>query len=58
MVQFDLTYVAAANNIQNRASLQNGVVVQNGYADLAQQQTGSIYAGTPRLFQGGMKFRF
>ncbi len=55
---FDRTYVAAANNIQNRASLQSGVVVQNGYADLAQQQTGSIYAGTPRLFQGGVKFRF
>ncbi len=55
---FDRTYIASANNIQNRASLQNGVVVQNGYADLAQQQTGAIYAGTPRLFQGGMKFRF
>jgi iron complex outermembrane receptor protein len=54
----DRTYVAAANNIQNRASLQNGVVVQNGYADLAQNQTGSIYAGAPRVFQGGVKFRF
>jgi iron complex outermembrane receptor protein len=36
----------------------NGVVVQNGYAQLAQSGTGSIYAGNPRLFQGGVKFKF
>lgn len=55
---FDRTYVASANNVQNTGSLANGAVVQNGYADMAQNRTGSIYAGTPRLFQGGVKFRF
>lgn len=55
---FDRNWVASANNIQNSVALVNGVVVQNGYAQLAQNGTGSIYAGNPRLFQGGVKFRF
>jgi iron complex outermembrane receptor protein len=54
----DRAFVASANNIQNSASLINGFVVQNGYATLAQNATGSIYAGNPRLFQGGVKFKF
>jgi len=33
-------------------------VVQNGYAYMSQYSTGSIYAGNPRLFQGGVKFKF
>jgi len=55
---FDNTYVGAATHIQNTASRQNDAVAQNGYAILAQNQTGSIYAGTPRLFQGSVKFKF
>jgi iron complex outermembrane recepter protein len=55
---FDRNWVASANNIQNSVSLVNGAVVQNGYAQLAQNGTGSIYAGNPRLFQGGVKFKF
>ncbi|WP_457797390.1 TonB-dependent receptor family protein [Methylocystis sp. S23] len=55
---FDRNWVASANNIQNTAALVNGVVVQNGYAQLAQNGTGSIYAGNPRLFQGGVRFKF
>lgn len=55
---FDRNWVASANNITNTAALVNGVVVQNGYAQLAQNSTGSIYAGNPRLFQGGVKFKF
>ncbi|MGJ0424620.1 TonB-dependent receptor family protein [Methylocystis sp.] len=55
---FDRTWVASANNITNSVALVNGVVVQNGYAQLAQSGTGSIYAGNPRLFQGGVKFKF
>ena len=55
---FDKNWIASANNIQNTVALVNGVVVQNGYAQLAQNGTGSIYAGNPRLFQGGVKFKF
>jgi iron complex outermembrane receptor protein len=54
---FDRTWVASANNIQNSVSLANGAVVQNGYAALA-NAGGSIYAGNPRLFQGGVRFKF
>ncbi|GLI93873.1 TonB-dependent receptor family protein [Methylocystis echinoides] len=55
---FDRTWVASANNISNSVSLVNGTVVQNGWWALAQNATGSIYAGNPRLFQGGVKFKF
>lgn len=55
---FDRTWVASANNISNSVSLVNGSVVQNGWWALAQNATGSIYAGNPRLFQGGVKFKF
>lgn len=54
----DQNWVASANNIQNSVSLVNGAVVQNGYAQLALNGTGSIYAGNPRLFQGGVRFKF
>jgi iron complex outermembrane receptor protein len=55
---FDRNWIASANNIQNSVALFGGAVVQNGYATLAQNGTGSIYAGNPRLFQGGVKFKF
>ncbi|WP_036280209.1 TonB-dependent receptor [Methylocystis sp. ATCC 49242] len=55
---FDNNWVASANNISNTVALVNGMVVQNGYFQLAQFGTGSIYAGNPRLFQGGVKFKF
>jgi iron complex outermembrane receptor protein len=55
---FDRNWVASANNIQNTASLVNGNVVQNGYAQLVLNGTGSIYAGNPRVFQGGVRFKF
>jgi len=55
---FDRNWVASANNISNTVALVNGFVVQNGYFQLAQNGTGSIYAGNPRLFQGGVKFKF
>lgn len=53
----DRHWVASANNIQNSATLVNGVLVQNPYATMA-GSTGSIYAGNPRLIQGGVKFKF
>lgn len=55
---FDRNWISSANNIQNSVALFGGAVVQNGYATLAQNGTGSIYAGNPRLFQGGVKFKF
>lgn len=55
---FDRNWIASANNIQNQAGLVNGQVVQAGYTTLAQNATGSIYAGNPRLFQGGVRFKF
>jgi iron complex outermembrane receptor protein len=55
---FDRAYIASANNITNRVTKVNGVAVQNPYIDLAQNSTGSIYAGIPRVFQGGVKFKF
>ena len=50
----DRTYIASANNITN--SLTNGV--QNPGFFLAQFSTGSIYAGAPRAFTGGVKIKF
>ena len=43
---FDETYVSGANNIADRANVN--------LAD----STGSIYAGAPRTYYGGMKVRF
>lgn len=46
---FDETYISAANNISDRA----------GYtADDLAGIAGSIYAGAPRTYYGGMKMRF
>ena len=52
---FDKTYIASANNISNTIT---GTGVQNGAAVLAENGTGSIYAGAPRSFVGGMRLRF
>ncbi len=51
-------WIASANNIQNQVGLVNGQVVQGGYWQLAATGTGSIYAGNPRMFQGGVRFKF
>jgi len=56
---FDRTFIASANDLTNSVTkLPGGLVVQNGYAYMSQYSTGSIYAGNPRLFQGGVKFKF
>jgi len=55
---FDRSYVASANNITNSVSNIGGVAVQNPSGVLAQNATGAIYAGSPRAFQGGVKFKF
>ncbi len=55
---FDRTWVASANNVSNSVQLVKGAVVQNSWWPMAQNATGSIYAGNPRLFQGGVKFKF
>jgi len=55
---FDRTWVASANNVTNRVSNAGGTVVQNGYSDMVTGAGGSIYAGNPRVFQGGVKVRF
>ncbi len=52
---FDNTYIAGANNITNSI---NATGVQNNAAFLAQNATGTIYAGFPRAFYGGLKVRF
>ena len=52
---FDTTYVASAQNLANSISGTTGL--QNGAAVLA-TTTGSIYAGAPRSFVGGMKLSF
>lgn len=52
---FDRTWIAAANNISNTVNAAGG---QNPGVILASTGTGSIYAGTPRAFQGGVKFKF
>jgi iron complex outermembrane receptor protein len=53
---FDQTYVASANNITDSISSTTGL--QNPGSVLAVTGTGSIYAGTPRAFIGGMKLAF
>jgi iron complex outermembrane receptor protein len=50
----NVNYIAGANNITNTLNAQG---VQNGAAVLA-NSTGSIYAGFPRTFVGGLKFTF
>jgi iron complex outermembrane receptor protein len=52
---FDGTYVASANNITDSIT---GAGVQNPGSVLATTGTGSIYAGAPRSYFGGMKLRF
>lgn len=52
---FDRIYVASANNVTDTISSTNGA--QNGAATVA-TATGSIYAGSPRAFVGGMKLKF
>lgn len=52
---FDRTYIASANNATNTvtaAGFQNPGIV------LANTATGLIFAGSPRAFQGGVKFKF
>lgn len=51
---FDKTYIASANNIANTV---NSAGVQNPASILA-ATSGSIYAGSPRAFVGGMKIAF
>jgi iron complex outermembrane receptor protein len=51
---FDKTYVASANNIANTVT---GGGVQNPASVLA-NTTGSIYAGSPRMFIAGMRLAF
>jgi iron complex outermembrane receptor protein len=53
---FDQTYVASANNISDSISSTTGL--QNAGSVLAVTGTGSIYAGAPRTFIGGMKLAF
>ncbi len=54
----DQKWVASANNLTNRVANFGPIVAQNGYFDMAQNATGSIYAGNPRMVQGGVKFKF
>ena len=52
----DKTYIASANNITDSINAATGV--QNPGSVLANTGTGSIYAGTPRAFVGGMRLAF
>lgn len=52
---FDRTWIAAANNVSNTLDVSGW---QNPGVVLARTGTGSIYAGSPRAFQGGVKFKF
>jgi iron complex outermembrane receptor protein len=52
---FDKTYIASANNVSNGISAATGA--ENGASTLA-GSTGSIYAGMPQTFYGGMKVKF
>ncbi|MDQ0446489.1 TonB-dependent receptor family protein [Methylobacterium aerolatum] len=52
---FDTTYIASAQNLANSISATTGR--QNGTASLF-TTTGSIYAGAPRTFVGGMRLAF
>jgi iron complex outermembrane receptor protein len=49
------TYVASANNITDTISAVNGA---QSPASAVAATTGSIYAGTPRTFVGGVKLKF
>jgi iron complex outermembrane receptor protein len=51
----DRKYVSSASNIADSLNATTGV--QNGAATLA-AATGSIYAGQPRTFVGGLRVRF
>ena len=53
---FDRTYIASANNITDSINAVTGV--QNPGSVLAITGTGSIYAGAPRAFIGGLKLAF
>lgn len=46
---FDETYVSSANNITDK---------YGSTAETLAQTAGSIYAGAPRTYYGGMKVRF
>ena len=50
---FDKTYIASANSVTNT---QAGGI-ENGGSSLA-AGTGSIYAGSPRTYYGGVKLKF
>ncbi len=52
---FDTAYIASAQNLAN--TIAAGTGLQNGAGVLA-ATTGSIYAGAPRSFVGGMKLAF
>jgi iron complex outermembrane receptor protein len=52
----DKTYIASANNITDSISAVTGL--QNSAVVLANTGTGSIYAGAPRTFVGGMRLAF
>ncbi|WP_238183842.1 TonB-dependent receptor family protein [Methylobacterium trifolii] len=52
---FDTTYVASAQNLANSLNAATGL--QNGAA-LLSATTGSVFAGAPRTFMGGMKLSF
>jgi iron complex outermembrane receptor protein len=53
---FDRTYVASANNISDSISATTGA--ENPGSVLATTGTGSIYAGEPRTFVGGVRLAF
>ena len=50
----DKTYIASANNITDSINATTGL--QNPGTVLANTGTGSIYAGAPRTFVGGMSW--
>ncbi|MBK3402805.1 TonB-dependent receptor [Methylorubrum populi] len=52
---FDKTYIASAQNLANSISATTGL--QNGAGVLA-NTTGSVFAGAPRNFVGGMRLSF
>lgn len=51
---FDNTYISGANNISDKVS---GGGIQSPASVLA-NSTGSIYAGSPQAFIGGVKFKY
>jgi iron complex outermembrane recepter protein len=52
---FDAVYISSAQNLSNSISGTTGL--QNNAAALA-STTGSIFAGAPRSFVGGMRLSF